>query len=155
MFNPLGMTHTRVASEVVADEPLALNYASTTLTHGINLLTEGPTGIFSSITDMATWLHAFQTGNIVSDETVALMTTPASTKPANESGEFYGMGWFLPSIKSPAGTYAHIGQKDGYRTIVKSNPKRHLNLIIFGNGGDLVEQERNEIRYWIQQAFEN
>jgi CubicO group peptidase (beta-lactamase class C family) len=155
MFDPLGMTHTRVASEMVSDEPLALNYASTTLTHGINLLTEGPIGIFSSITDMATWLHAFQAGNIVSNETVALMTTPASTKPANESGEFYGMGWFLPSKNSPAGTYAHIGQKDGYRTLIKANPKRHLNFIIFDNGGDLLEQERNEIRYWFQQAFEN
>lgn len=156
MFVPLGMTRTKVESqEAVQGESLALNYADSTLTNGIQLRTEGPTGIYSSLSDIATWLRAYQAGKIVSKPTVALMTTPASPRPAFASGERYGMGWALPAENSPTGAYAHSGQKDGYRALIRANPPHHVNYIILSNGGDLIQPTVNEVRYWIQQFFEN
>lgn len=156
VFAPLGMTRTRVESQEAAKgESLALNYAQSTLTNEIHLRTEGPTGIYSTLFDIATWLRAYQTGKIVSDATIALMTTPGSSRPAFTSGERYGMGWALPPENSPALTYAHAGQKDGYRSLIKVNSLRHVNYIILSNGGDFVQPAANEVQYWIQQLFEN
>lgn len=156
MFSPLSMTHTRMESEAApVEEILALNYANTTLTDGINLLTEGPIGIYSSLADTVTWLHAYQAGKIVSYETIELMTMPASSKPLNNSGERYGLGWFLPAENTSVSAYAHSGRQDGYRTLIRANPKQHINCIIFDNGGDLLEQSKNELWYWVQQSFEN
>ena len=155
MFTPLGMNHTRTESEAaISGETLALNYAENTLTNGITLFTEGPIGISSSVSDAAKWLQAYQAGKIISKETVDLMTTPASPIPVNESLERYGMGWFLPAVNSPQGSYAHSGQQDGYRTLIRANLMKNVNYIILSNGGDLLEPERNELWYWIQQSFE-
>jgi hypothetical protein len=44
-------------------------------TKGIRLLTEGPTGIYSSLNDISLWLRAYQAGNIVSKSAAELMTT--------------------------------------------------------------------------------
>jgi CubicO group peptidase (beta-lactamase class C family) len=155
MFEPLGMANSRVESEAALDtESLALNYATTKHTKGIQLRTEGPTGIYSSVKDVAVWLRAYQDGKIVTTNGKALMTVPASLKPIFENGERYGMGWVLPSVDSPAGSFAHAGQKDGYRTLIRANPSRRISYIILSNGGDFVQPASNEIQYWIQELLE-
>ena len=155
MFEPLGMANSRVESEAALDtESLALNYATTKHTKGIQLRTEGPTGIYSSVKDVAVWLRAYQDGKIVTTNGKALMTVPASLKPIFENGERYGMGWVLPSVDSPVGSFAHAGQKDGYRTLIRANPARRISYIILSNGGDFVQPASNEIQYWIQELLE-
>lgn len=155
IFNPLGMTHTRVESEAsVQGESLALNYAKTKKTKGIQLRTEGPTGIYSSLGDIAIWLRAYQKGQIVSKPSIDRMVTPASLNPIFENGERYGMGWVLAPDNSTVGAYAHGGQKDGYRTLIRGNPLHQVNYIILSNGGDFVQPASNEVQYWIQELFE-
>ncbi len=155
VFDPLGMTHTRVESEAsVQGEILALNYALSKKTKGILLRTEGPTGIYSSLNDIALWLQAYQAGKIVSKAGATLMTTPALVSPVFESGERYGMGWVLPPEDNKIGSYTHAGQKDGYRTLISANTTDRVNYIILSNGGDFVQPISTEIKYWIQEIFE-
>jgi len=155
IFDPLGMTHTRVESEDSSRaEVLALNYALSKKTKGILLKTEGPTGIYSSLNDIALWLQAYQAGKIVSKAGTTLMTTPVLSSPVFESGERYGMGWVLPPEDKKKGSYTHAGQKDGYRTLISVNTTDHVNYIILSNGGDFVQPISTEVQYWIQEIFE-
>ena len=155
MFEPLGMVRSRVESDEQGQgETLALNYAATKRTKGIQLRTEGPTGIYSSLSDMALWLRAYQDGQIVSAANQARMTRPASSISAFENGDSYGLGWVLSSDKPAHGAYAHAGQKDGYRTLVRVNPYYRVNYILLSNGGDLVQPVTNEVHYWIKELFE-
>jgi CubicO group peptidase (beta-lactamase class C family) len=155
MFEPLGMVRSRVESDEQGQgETLALNYAATKRTKGIQLRTEGPTGIYSSLSDMALWLRAYQDEKIVSAASQARMTRPASSIPAFENGDFYGLGWVLSADKPAHGAYAHAGQKDGYRTLLRVNPHYRVNYILLSNGGDLVQPVTNEVHYWIQELFE-
>jgi CubicO group peptidase (beta-lactamase class C family) len=155
IFGPLGMANTRVESEDSSrDEVLALNYALSKKTKGILLKTEGPTGIYSSLNDIALWLQAYQAGRIVSKAGTTLMTTPVMSSPVFESGERYGMGWVLPPEDNKIGSYTHAGQKDGYRTLISGNTTDHVNYIILSNGGDFVQPISTEIKYWIQEIFE-
>jgi len=155
IFDPLGMTHTRVESEDSSRaEVLALNYALSKKTKGILLKTEGPTGIYSSLNDLALWLQAYQAGKIVSKAGTTLMTTPVLSSPVFESGERYGMGWVLPPEDKKIGSYTHAVQKDGYRTLISVNTTDHVNYIILSNGGDFVQPISTEVQYWIQEIFE-
>jgi CubicO group peptidase (beta-lactamase class C family) len=155
MFEPLGLLRSRVESDGQGQgETLAINYAATKRTKGIQLRTEGPTGIYSSLSDMALWLRAYQDEKIVSAASQARMTRPASSIPAFENGDFYGLGWVLSADKPAHGAYAHAGQKDGYRTLLRVNPHYRVNYILLSNGGDLVQPVTNEVHYWIQELFE-
>lgn len=154
VFDPLVMTRTRVESDAPAnDEKLALNYALTRKTKGIRLLTEGPTGIYSSLNDMSVWLRAYQAGKIISKSGAELMTVPASSNSLFDNGDRYGMGWVIPADFSEEGAYAHAGQKDGYRTLISGNPSRHINYIILSNGGDFLQTASTEIEYWVSEIF--
>ena len=155
IFEPLGMNGTRVESEESSQgEVLALNYALSKKTKGILLKTEGPTGIYSSLNDIALWLQAYQAGKIVSKAGTTLMTTPVLLSPVFDSGERYGMGWVLPPEDNKIGSYTHAGQKDGYRTLISANTTNYVNYIILSNGGDFVQPISTEIKYWIQEIFE-
>ena len=155
IFQPLGMNSTRVESEESSQgEVLALNYALSKKTKGILLKTEGPTGIYSSLNDIALWLQAYQAGKIVSKAGTTLMTTPVLMSPVFDSGERYGMGWVLPPDDNKIVSYTHAGQKDGYRTLISANTTNQVNYIILSNGGDFVQPISTEIKYWIQEIFE-
>ena len=155
IFQPLGMNNTRVESEESSQgEVLALNYALSKKTKGILLKTEGPTGIYSSLNDIALWLQAYQAGKIVSKAGTTLMTTPVLMSPVFDSGERYGMGWVLPPEDNQIVSYTHAGQKDGYRTLISANTTNYVNYIILSNGGDFVQPISTEIKYWIQEIFE-
>ena len=155
IFQPLGMNSTRVESEESSQgEVLALNYALSKKTKGILLKTEGPTGIYSSLNDIALWLQAYQAGKIVSKAGTTLMTTPVFMSPVFDSGERYGMGWVLPPEDNKIVSYTHAGQKDGYRTLISANTTNQVNYIILSNGGDFVQPISTEIKYWIQEIFE-
>jgi CubicO group peptidase (beta-lactamase class C family) len=155
IFQPLGMTNTRVESDAPAkQETLALNYALTRKTKGIQLLTEGQTGIYSSLKDISLWLRAYQAGKIVSKSAAELMTTPANPSPLFDNGDLYGMGWVISVDTVAQGAYSHAGQKDGYRTLISGNPFTKINYIILSNGGDFLQIASTEIEYWISEVFQ-
>ena len=97
IFEPLDMRSTFVAGAAVpANISLALNFASQTTTWGINLLTVGDMGIFSSVADMDLLLRAFRAGRLVSAATAQAMAVAQSGQAVSAAGEFYGFGWLVP-----------------------------------------------------------
>ena len=155
IFEPLGMRSTFVAgAEVPANISLALNFASQTTTWGINLLTVGDMGIFSSVADMDLLLRAFRAGRLVSASTAQVMTVAQSGQAVNAAGEFYGFGWLVPGNITQPTVYAHSGQKDGFRSLVRINEQQDLELVMLSNGGEATLRVMNAVRSVVQQTYE-
>ena len=133
-----------------AGSSAALNYADVELTNGIRLRTEGPTGICSSVEDLSNWLAALLDGRLVSLNMLQQMTAPQSFGPVFEDGERYGYGWALPAVGDQRDTFAHAGQKDGFRSIVFVDRERNVDYVILSNGGEALVPVATEIRYLIQ-----
>ena len=155
VLEPLGMQHTWLENEAsLPRDGLALNYAMSRHTKGIQLRTEGPTGIYSSLTDLSAWLLAYQKGRLVSPTTASRMTQSESASALFDNGDGYGLGWVIPAQNAQEAAYAHAGHKDGYRTLIRANPHHKVSYIILSNGGDFVQQVSTEVHYWIQELFE-
>ena len=155
IFEPLGMRSTFVAGAAVpANISLALNFASQTTTWGINLLTVGDMGIFSSVADMDLLLRAFRAGRLVSAATAQVMTVAQSGQALNAAGEFYGFGWLVPGNITQPTVYAHSGQKDGFRSLVRINQQQDLELVMLSNGGEATLRVMNAVRGVVQQTYE-
>lgn len=155
IFEPLGMRSTFVSGAAVpANISLALNYASQTTTWGINLLTVGDMGIFSSVTDMDKLLRAFRSGQLVSAATVQVMTVAQSGQAVNAGGEFYGFGWLVPGNITQPTVFAHSGQKDGFRSLVRINQQQDMELVMLSNGGEATLRVMNAVRGVVQQTYE-
>ena len=155
LFEPLGMRATYVAGAAVpAGISQALNFASLTTTWGIHLLTVGDMGIFSSVADMDLLLRAFRGGQLVSAATARAMTVAQSGQAVNPAGEFYGFGWLVPGNITQPAVYAHSGQKDGFRSLVRINQQQDLELVMLSNGGEASLRVMNAVRGVVQQAWE-
>ena len=149
IFEPLGMRSTFVSGAAVpANISLALNYATQTTTWGINLLTVGDMGIFSSVTDMDLLLRAFRSGQLVSAATVQAMTVAQSGQAVTAGGEFYGFGWLVPGNITQPTVFAHSGQKDGFRSLVRINQQQDMELVMLSNGGAATLRVMNAVAAW-------
>jgi CubicO group peptidase (beta-lactamase class C family) len=155
IFEPLGMRSTFASgSAAPTGVSLALNYAKETSTWGVNLLTVGDINIFTSSEDLVRLIRAFRLGQLVRSNTVQTMTVAQSGEAVNGAGEFYGFGWMVPgNITSPS-VFAHTGQMDGYRSLVRINEQLDLELMILSNGGEATLQVINAVRLVVQQAYE-
>ncbi|MBC7703869.1 MAG: beta-lactamase family protein [Rhodoferax sp.] len=155
IFEPLGMRSTFVSGAAVpANISLALNRATQTTTWGIHLLTMGDMGIFSSVTDLDLLLRAFRAGQLVSAASVQAMTVAQSGEAINKGGEFYGFGWVVPGNISQPTVFAHSGQMDGFRSLVRINQQQDMELVMLSNGGEATLQVMNAVRGAVQQIYE-
>lgn len=155
IFEPLGMRSTFVTGATMPPNiSQALNFASKTTTWGINLLTMGDMGIFSSVADLALLLRAFRSGLLVSAETAQAMTVAQSGQALNAGGEYYGFGWLMPGNTTQPTVFAHSGMKDGFRSIVRVNQQQDLELIMLSNGGESTSNVMDNVRRVVQQAYE-
>lgn len=155
VFEPLGMRSSFVVgTEIPASISIALNFARQTSTFGINLLTFGDIGVLSSVADMEILLRAFRGGQLVDASTVELMTVAQSGYALNSIGEFYGFGWFVPGNITKPIVYAHSGQKDGFRSLVRINQQQDLELVMLSNGGEATLRLMNAVRSVVQEAYE-
>ena len=95
----------------------ALNFGTTRLTNGIQLHVVGPLGIHGSTHDVNQLLLELLAGRVLKPATVQAMTSPKSRAPTFDNGEQYGYGWAVPPADKPAATFAHLGEKDGFRSV--------------------------------------
>ena len=154
IFAISGMKDSYVDGSTRAGSFAALNYADVELTNGIRLHTEGPTGICSSVEDLSNWLAALLDGRLVSLNMLQQMTAPQSFGPVFEDGERYGYGWALPAVGDLRDTFAHAGQKDGFRSIIFVDRERNVDYVILSNGGEALVPATTEIRYLIQALLQ-
>jgi len=109
----------------------ALNYAKTESFFGINQYTTGAMAQVSSIEDLNNFMNALKEGQIISQESLNLMTKVHSD--AGDDGTF-GLGWIIGWGDEPF--YSHGGSQDGYQTELFFDPKHDLEVAILTNGGD-------------------
>jgi CubicO group peptidase (beta-lactamase class C family) len=151
VFDPLGLTSSFVYGDAVPPGvELALNFGATRLTNGIDLHVVGPLGIYSSTSDMSRLIDELIAGHLLTLATVKAMTSPQSRAPTFDSGEQYGYGWAVPPAARPAATFAHLGEKDGFRSIAFVDTASGVRYVILANGGNAVLKARDSIRFLIQ-----
>jgi len=132
IFRPLEMTHSYAADELSI--PLlneALNYAEYTTLDGLNFHITGSSGVVSSLDDMAVFMDALLSDEIVTEETLNLMRQHHTLDLL--PGFDYGYGLLLDPTGQNA--FAHSGGNDGFLTWMLVNRDTGIRLVILGNGG--------------------
>ncbi len=163
IFHPAGMNNTFVISE---DEHLGDNGENYALSLGNNLnvlgfnsLIYGASGVVSTASDMMLFVESLLGNEIVSQETLDVMTQSRGSVPNIETD--YGLGWLTGTgtywhtgfITDP-NDFWHSGGFDGYQTVLSINPDLDLEVIILTNGGndtkekmwDILELTRNHYK---------
>lgn len=156
IFQPLGMSHTRIASSefLAADHAIGHDYSrkkdAVTIHKYVdddNLDAAG--AIKSSARDMAQWIR-FQLADgsidgkrIISAEALGETKRPQfvvrmseSTKESNPETNIltYGMGWNVSDYRGEL-LVAHSGSLNGYRTQVALLPNQHAGVVVLINLG--------------------
>jgi len=151
IFDPLELTSSFVdGAPVPPGVQQALNFGTTRLTNGIELHVVGPLGIYSSTRDMNRLLTELIAGHVLTPAMVQAMTHPQSHAPSFDSGEQYGLGWAVPPAGSSARTFAHLGEKDGFRSVAFVDAASGVRYVILANGGEPTAKARDKIRFLIQ-----
>jgi D-alanyl-D-alanine carboxypeptidase len=154
IFTPLGMNSSSVFGEPPAGtEAAALNFGrSNKLFFGITLATVGSIGITSTAADMQRFVKGLLAGKIVSQASLALMTTPKSAK--SEHGIYYGYGWYVLPDGPPLGLFAHSGDEDGFHSYLRINNLTGIYYVMLSNGGDATKKLMVEAYKVAQPLYE-
>lgn len=150
LFDPLGLSSSYVDDAAPPGVAEALNFGTTRLTNGIQLHVVGPLGIRGSTHDVNQLLLELLAGRVLTPATVQAMTRPQSRAPTFDNGEQYGYGWAVPPADKPAATFAHLGEKDGFRSVAFVDSASGVRYVILANGGDPAAKARDRIRFLIQ-----
>lgn len=154
VFAPAGMSSTFLHGEALPpNTKVALNFARTSKTYGIDLATLGATGIFSSATDMTALLESLLAGKLVSHASLRTMTQPQSVRSIINSR--YGYGFFVQEGKAPMTLFAHTGELDSYRSFLRVNVDKRVHYIVLSNGGKAGYAVVSNIVAVIQATYEN
>ena len=148
IFEPLGMTRTRVYNTRRADKEVIPNYA-----YGYIITKDGPAlpdslkvfkyviyrdgivgagGVNSTTVDLLKWDRALYTEKLVKASTLNKAFTPFKFKNGNEDG--YGFGWALRlTDKSTGKCVYHLGSWVGYNTFISRFIDNDKTIIVLRN----------------------
>jgi hypothetical protein len=135
IFNPLGMHRSHFHDdfhEIVPDRADAYNQDDRGVLK-INLpayATAGPTGVFSTVEDFASWERNFQNPEICGRDLVTAMHMPGELNNGQSTG--YGYGLALGSYRGLA-TAEHAGGDAAFRSHFLRFPNHRFAVAIFCN----------------------
>jgi len=139
IFVPFDMMSSFTAAETSPkNTKVALNFAKTSKIFGVSDRIVGPLGIFSSTADLSRFLSALNADKLISANSLHAMTSTQSDKKLpGHGGFYYGYGWVVPppSYNKPY-HYAHAGDSEGFRSLVRVYPNNDIEFIGLGNGGE-------------------
>jgi D-alanyl-D-alanine carboxypeptidase len=149
IFDPLGMTDTRVISlsEIIPNRAAGYLLAKDGWRNGEfiapSILGYGGGGLRSTVLDMAKWDAALDTERVLKRATLEQMWTPA--KLNNGQAAVYGFGWGLRQVRGHRCVSHTGGHVTGFATIISRFVDDRLTVIMFSNGrhaqvGRLAEQ---------------
>ena len=148
IFNPSGMASSFVISEYehLGDNGnnYALSFGTDIKVKGFNSLIYGASGVASTTNDMIRFTEALLNYELVSKESLGLMTQTVGAIPDIETD--YGLGWLTGTgnywhtgfITDP-NDYWHPGGFDGYRSVLSINPDLGFQVIVLSNGGETTK----------------
>ena len=153
VFAPAGMQSSFLHGEAApASVKVALNFARSAHTYGIDVATLGATGVISSATDMAGLLEALLAGRLVSIASLRTMTQAQSSGAVLNAR--YGYGFFVVPGMAPLTMFAHTGELDGYRAYLRVNVSKGVYYVVLTNGGNAGDAVVHNIVAAVQQAYE-
>lgn len=150
IFQPSAMTVSFVISEFehLGDhgDNYALSFGIDINVLGFNSLIYGASGVVSNSNDMLLFIDALLSNQLISQESLNLMTQTVGSLPNIETD--YGLGWLTGTgnywhtgfITDP-NDYWHSGGFDGYRTVLSINPDLDFEVIILSNGGEVTTEK--------------
>ena len=132
IFHPLDMSQSYAADELsIPLQNEALNYAEYTTLDGLSFHITGSSGVVSSLDDMAIFMDAMLSDEIVTAESLNQMRQHHTLDLL--PGSDYGYGLLLDPTGLDA--FAHSGGNDGFLTWMLVNRDAGIRLVILGNGG--------------------
>ncbi|MCY2991005.1 MAG: serine hydrolase [Planctomycetota bacterium] len=149
IFDPLGMTDTRVISlsDIIPNRAAGYLLAKDGWRNGEfiapSILGYGGGGLRSTVPDMAKWDAALDTERVLKRAALEQMWTPA--KLNNGQTAVYGFGWGLRRIRGHRCVSHTGGHVTGFATVISRFVDDRLTVIMFSNGrhaqvGRLAEQ---------------
>jgi CubicO group peptidase (beta-lactamase class C family) len=145
IFKPLEMNSTFVLSpETVTDK--IQNYASgytyseglkkylsvdSMLTNNLQVITDGSSGIYSTVIDLLKWDRSLYTDKLVSFSSVKEIFEPAVLNDNTKTS--YGFGWFIREDPNYGKSVFHTGGDRGYLTCIDRNTDHDKTIIILVN----------------------
>jgi len=140
IFTPLGMTHSDVKEDVSQLVPqLATGYwghdPAKLRTTRPPYSFAGPTGVVTSVEDLARWDANFYEHRVGTQAQLDQMSTPGHLADGTEFG--YGMGLFIGSHRGRR-MISHAGSDLGYKADIVRFPAEQLTVAVLCNAFDIA-----------------
>ena len=151
LFQPAGMTATRLAAPPAAVPGLATGYL---LQHGANVpnplifpaaINSGDSGLLSTAPDLARWCLALDAGRLLAPAMLKQMETPGTL--ADGTPITYGLGWIIGTWNGHR-QIAHSGAEPGYSSSIFRYPDDRLAVVLLSNtydGTGLTDQMAQKV----------
>jgi CubicO group peptidase (beta-lactamase class C family) len=132
IFEPLGMSHTRLGKETDLIPGLASGYTTGPLPAPYLSMTQpGAAGaLVSSVDDLATWTQALHNGKVLKPGSLARMLSP--TKLPNDQTSPYGFGLATETMNGRT-LVGHGGGINGFVCFMQADPQKHTMAVILNN----------------------
>jgi CubicO group peptidase (beta-lactamase class C family) len=145
IFQPLGMTTTRIISEadIVPDRAAGYRLVKGELKNQewvapmVNTTADG--SLYFSILDLAKWDAALYTEKLLKRSSLDLMWTPVKFKNGQPNKDGYGFGWFI-SEKKGHRIIGHDGAWQGFKSAIARYVNDQLTVVALAN----LEQAKPE-----------
>jgi CubicO group peptidase (beta-lactamase class C family) len=138
VFEPLGMTTTRIISEedIIPNRAAGYRLVKGELKNQewvspkVNTTADG--SLYFSILDVAKWDAALREGKFVSAESYKLMWTPFVLNNGKPNTDGYGFGWFI-SGRNGHRVIEHAGAWQGFNTNISRYVDDGLTVVVLAN----------------------
>lgn len=137
--DPSGMTNTHYAAGaafIPGRVPVHLEYEGHIIKNPNRCMGStlgfGCGGLWSTVDDLASYNRALESGLIVTDETLAKMSTPAVLTGGRPSR--YALGWQVQDLKGRSMLF-HGGDYLGYSAVILRIPSERIFIAILSNDG--------------------
>lgn len=155
IFQPLGMTSTRIISEadivpnraagyrLVKDELKNQEWVSPV----VNTTADG--SLYFSIVDLAKWDAALYTEKLLKRSSLDLMWTPVKLKDGQPNKGHYGFGWFIDD-RAGHPCIHHDGSWQGFETAIDRYVDDQLTVVALAN---LADSEPGKITQRVAEMY--
>jgi CubicO group peptidase (beta-lactamase class C family) len=141
IFQPLGMTTTRIISEadIVPNRAAGYRLVKGELKNqewvapSLNTTADG--SLYFSILDLATWDAALKTEKLLKTSSLQQMWTPAKLNNGRPNSGNYGFGWFIDSIRGHR-IVEHSGAWQGFTSNISRYVDDKLTIVVLTNAED-------------------
>ena len=150
LFAPAGLQYSGVWGHERADIPVApvadstgtLNQRETILSRGKSVANwgyRGPTGVYSSASDVFRWVQAVRSGRVISPEGVRQLVGRHVLVRSDSTGSSYtAYGWGVRVEGGNDTWYSHSGNEDwlGHNSVIRFTPRGEI-VVVLSNSGDI------------------